>query len=136
MGILQLLNLILLWVFFGYLASYLASKRGRNRLGWFFLGLTLGLIGVLLAFVLPNQKIKKPLTPPPAPRLQRSDAWLKLWYYLDPAHQQQGPLEFPDLAKLRKERQLGDQALIWGEGMKEWRRLCEMPDLLQEIEKA
>lgn len=131
----QLFNLFLFWVFFGYLASYLANKRGRNPVGWFFLGLTLGLIGVVLVLMLPSRKIKK-LAPPPVPRLQRSEVWLKLWYYLDPTHQQQGPMEFPDLAKLRKDKKIGDQALIWGEGMEEWKRLSEMPDLLQEMEKT
>lgn len=135
MGIMQLLNLILFWVFFGCVASYLAKRRGRNPLAWFFLGLFLGVLGILLVVILPN-RLHQPRTPPPLPRLQRSDAWLKMWYYLDPSHVQQGPLEFPDFAKLRRENHLSESSLIWGEGMKEWKQLADLPELVQEMDKA
>lgn len=135
MGIMQLLNLILFWVFFGCIASYLAKRRGRNPLAWFFLGLFLGVLGVLLVAILPN-RLHKPRTPPSPARPQRSEVWLKMWYYLDPAHAQQGPLDFPDFAKLRRENHLTETSFVWGEGMKEWKRLAELPDLIQEMDKA
>ncbi|MCC5831911.1 MAG: DUF4339 domain-containing protein [Chlamydiales bacterium] len=131
----QLFNLLLFWVFFGCIASYLAKRRGRNPLAWFFLGLFLGILGVLLVVILPN-RLHRLRVPPSLPRPQRSEAWLKMWYYLDPAHSQQGPLEFPDLAKHLRENRLTESSLVWGEGMKEWKPLAEMPDLIQEMNKA
>ena len=134
MGLMQLINVILFWVFFGSLSAYLGKQRGRSSLLWFFIGLFLGVFGVLLAVILPRPKQKATINiQPVAPK--RSDAWLKRWYYLDPSsRQQQGPFEFPEFAKLRKEAKLTDVAYIWGEGMQEWKRLSEMPELLSEME--
>lgn len=59
-----------------------------------------------------------------------------MWYYLDPTHSQQGPFEFLDLAKLRKEEHLSERSFVWGEGMKEWKQLSELPHLTQEMDQA
>ncbi len=64
----------------------------------------------------------------------RSDAWLKMWYYLDPSRQPQGPMEFPQLATEWKKRALNEHSLVWGEGMSEWKALSELPEIIQEIE--
>jgi uncharacterized membrane protein YeaQ/YmgE (transglycosylase-associated protein family) len=137
MGIMQLLNLILFWIFFGCIASYLANRRGRNPLVWFFLGLLLGILGVLLAVILPNRLQHKTMAPPSIlSRPQRSEVWLKMWYYLDLAHSQQGPLEFPDFVKHLRENRLSETSYVWGEGMKEWKKLVDIPDLIQEMDKA
>ncbi len=130
----QLLNLFLFWVFFGCLASYFAKRRGRNPTTWFFIGLFLGILGVLLAAFLPKRVVirKRRRVAPPPP--QQSDAWLKMWYYLDSSHQQVGPLEFPVLIELRKQEQVSEKSLVWGEGMKEWKPLKELPDLTKEMD--
>ena len=132
MGLMQLLNIILFWVFFGSLSAFLGKRRGRNPILWFFIGLFLGIFGVLLAVILPTPKRKVPPPFAPAPP-KNSESWLKLWYYLDPSHQKQGPFEFPAFAQLLKEAKLSDVSYIWGEGMKEWKRLSEMPELLKEM---
>jgi MFS family permease len=139
MGIMQLLNIFLFGLFCGVLASYFATKRGRYPLGWFLIGFFLGAIGVLLLFVLP--KVEKSPSRPPQKSLYphlavRSEAWLKMWYYLDPTHKQQGPFEFPDLIKKWKEKGICETSYIWGEGMPQWRRLSDLPDLLKEIDQA
>ena len=134
----QLFNIFLFWLFFGLLASHFAKKRGRRPLVWFFLGLFLGIIsiGMLLLLPKPTQRSSSQRPAPALVPLKKSDSWLKLWYYMDPTHNQQGPLEFPDLIKKWKERGLSERSYIWGEGMPEWRRLSDLPDLIQEIEQA
>lgn len=134
----QLLNVILFWVLFGFLASHLAKKKGRNPATWFFIGLTLGVIGVLLAWLLPAAYPKRSLTsPPPSRPRPKSDAWLKTWYYLDRSHQQQGPLDFADLIKILKRNEINETSFIWGEGMgTEWKKLADLPHILQEIRES
>lgn len=133
MGILQL---ILFWIFFGLLASHIARRKGRDQILWFIIGLFIGAIGVIALLLLPA--VRKPVPMPSIPisirRPQKSDAWLKLWYYIDPTHEQHGPIEFPDLAKLRKEKRISEKSLIWGEGMQEWKKLADMPELIQEMD--
>ena len=138
MAIMQLINIILFWLFFGLLASHFAKKRGRHPLGWFFIGLSLGIIGILLLFLLPKvEKRPQPPQKPLRPALpKRSESWLKMWYYLDPAHAQQGPVEFPDLIKKWRDKGIDEKSYVWGEGMKEWKRLSELPDLIREIDQA
>jgi hypothetical protein len=132
MTILQLLNILLFWLFFGLLASFLAKKKRRNPVTWFFFGLFFGLIGALVLFLLPPVPLKRP--PPTPARPLRSDVWLKMWYYLDSSHQKQGPFEFSDFAKFWKEERFHETSLVWGEGMgTEWKRLVDLPELTQEI---
>lgn len=139
MGIMQLINLVLFWVFIGFLTSKLAKKRGRNPNAWFCIGLFLGLLGLLLLFILPapharKRKNQKPYIPPQLKR--ESDAWIKMWYYLDLNHKQKGPIEFPDLINHLKNKTIKDESFVWGEGMDEWKRLNELPDIVKEIEQS
>ena len=133
----QLLNIILFWIFFGLLCSHLAKKRGKRQLPWFFIGLILGIFGVILVYVLPSKEIlTKPKLQEPA-QLNRNDAWMKMWYYQEPTSKlQKGPMEFPDLAKQWRKKALTDKTLIWGEGMSEWKRVNDLPDIVKEMEKV
>lgn len=130
----QLLNLFLFWLFFGGLASYIARRKGRHPLAWFGIGLFLGLLGVALALILPRPKKKKPKPTAKKALPERSDAWLKLWYYMDGSHTQQGPLEFPDFIKLHQDTSISSTTLVWGEGMKEWKPLSDLPELVREMQ--
>lgn len=138
MGKLQLINIVPFWLIFGALGAHFAKKRGRIPLAWFGIGLMMGIFGLAMLFLLPKIE-KKPLRtltanvmPPP----KRSDSWLKMWYYLDPTHIQQGPFEFSDLIKAWKEKHLSDTTYIWGEGMSEWQRLRDQPNLVRELDQA
>ncbi|MCH9609415.1 MAG: hypothetical protein S4CHLAM45_05560 [Chlamydiales bacterium] len=135
MGIMQLLNIILFWIFFGVFSAHFAKRRGRRPFLWFFIGLFLGIFGVILLFVLPRRPFVAKAAPK-APQLQRSEAWLKMWYYLDPHSKEQcGPFEFPHIAKNWQDKTLTDKTLVWGEGMKEWKHLHDLPDLKKEFNK-
>jgi GYF domain 2 len=133
MGKLQLIYLVICWLSFGFISAYLAQKKGRSPFIWFSIGLMMGIFGIATLILMP--KIEKN-TPPPKPKFnsfKRSDSWLKMWYYLDPQHIQQGPFEFPDLIKTWKEKQINEATYVWGEGMKEWKKLSEQPELLDEF---
>jgi len=58
MAFMVFLFLILgLWLVCGAITSNIASKKGRSSVGWFFIGLLLGLLGILIAALAsPNQE--------------------------------------------------------------------------------
>jgi len=135
----QLLNLLLFWIFFGFLCSYLARKRGKNGFTWFLMGLFLGIFGVALILILPYleakrkpiQVVKPVLSPPPRP----IEAHPK-WFYLDAARQPQGPLGISELSQLWKVQTLSEGSYLWAEGMENWKKIQELPDVFDELKKA
>lgn len=60
---------------------------------------------------------------------------MKMWYYLDSSHTQQGPFELPDLISKWRGNGISENSYVWGEGMGEWKKLSELPELIQEIER-
>ncbi|MCP5469409.1 MAG: DUF4339 domain-containing protein [Chlamydiales bacterium] len=131
LGKMQLLNVLLFSGAMGLLCSHLAKKKHKKPLVWFFLGFFFGIFGLILLYIVPSfskKPAEKRFVPPP--KLERSDAWIKMWYYLDPTHKQQGPFEFPDFIEKVKEKK---ETLVWGEGMKEWKKLSELPEIEREI---
>ena len=131
----QLLNVILFWLFFGVLCAFLAKRQGKRQWIWFLIGIFLGLLGVILILTLPfiekrlrRKRSAKPKVPPP-PR--RHD----LWFYLDSAHRQQGPLPFADLAKEWKDKGIEEETFVWSDGMEEWKHLRDVPDLFKDLPK-
>ncbi|NGX54486.1 MAG: hypothetical protein KR126chlam2_00097 [Chlamydiae bacterium] len=130
----QLLNLLLFWLFFGILSSHLAKKKGRNPRIWFFIGLLFGAFGVALLYLLPlfeKLKAKKAVVQPKPlpPQSQRRE----FWYYLDTTHKQQGPVDFDHLTKVWKSQKIADHSYLWTDGMGDWKKLSELPDLLQDF---
>jgi hypothetical protein len=136
MRIMQLLNLLLFGLFLGLLAARFAIKRGRSPLIWFPIGFFFGLFGIAFLFLIPKvEKISAISALPRGAIPRRNDYCMKHWYYMDYAHAQQGPLEFPDLVKKWKERIISESSYVWGEGMSEWQRLVDLPEVLQELEQ-
>ena len=43
--------IFLIWIFFGVATAVVASGKGRNGFGWFFVGLLLGPVGLILSLV-------------------------------------------------------------------------------------
>jgi len=138
MSILQLLNIAVIWLFWGFLNAHFAKKKGKNPRLWFTLGILFGLLSLPILLLLPKGKLRREApaakkTPPIKAAPKRTDAHLKRWFYLDPEHKQIGPMEFTDLAKVFKEKQLGKESYIWGEGMTTWQQLTQLPELEQEL---
>ncbi len=50
---------VIIWLGFGIACAVIASKRGRNPLAWFFIGMFAGCIGLILVLVLENPKEKE-----------------------------------------------------------------------------
>jgi len=50
---------LVFWLLFGGITAILAHKRGRNGLGWFFVGILGGCFGIVLVLVLPDLNVER-----------------------------------------------------------------------------
>lgn len=129
----------------GWLAAYIAAKKGRSAITWFFLGFFLNIFALLFLIFLPPVSKKaprdksegsftgttidvKPIATeekniePVQPEKQE-------WYYLDQQRQQAGPINFQKLKDLYHTSTINDSTYLWCEGMDEWRKLSEFKNL-------
>ncbi len=49
---------LIFWLLFGVITAAIAHQRGRNALGWFFVGMIGGCFGIVLVLVLPDLKVE------------------------------------------------------------------------------
>lgn len=121
-----------MWVLFGLACAYYAKERGRKPMHWFFIGLFLGIIGLILLFILPSLKNiqKKILTAAAVPPPSIPDKLQKLWYYLDGNNEQFGPMSFTALKRAKDEEKISSQSYVWNEEMDNWKKYEEAIELL------
>ncbi len=50
---------IILWIIAGIICALIANHKGRNVIGWFFIGFFLSIIGIVIALVVSNLKEEK-----------------------------------------------------------------------------
>lgn len=105
-----------MWVLLGFWASHLAKKRGRNPVGWFFIGLLFGIFGVLVLWFLPPLEVVKPMQPVLVPLTPTC----KHWYYVDSDYNRQGPVSAASLKSLFGNQAITTETLVWCEGMSDW----------------
>lgn len=149
----QVILTVCLWLFVGWLTSYFAKQRGRDEMTWFIIGMFLGIIGLFLVFILPSIKSQEEALkiegenalsaaiPPPsllekealegAPTIVLNEWQDKDWYYLDDKNKQQGPVFYTTLKRILSRGQLLSDALVWSEGMSEWKRVSDLPKFLE-----
>jgi hypothetical protein len=144
----MLLSFILLLVIASGTAYY-ASRKGRNPLLWFIIGVLLGAIAPLILLFFPTIKNEQknngmptmtvsqpdpnftPVSPtPPTPAdLKRQDEEGRLWYYLDQDHQQVGPVSIIALRELWNRGLLELNSYVWTDGMEKWEKVDHLPEL-------
>lgn len=103
----------------GSITAYLAYRQKRDIRFWFMLGFVLGIFGILAFFFMPKQPPKEV----PGPTIQGPVD--KLWYYLDGAQQQKGPMSFDALSRALKEKKISLENYVWHEELPEWKLLKE-----------
>ena len=125
----------------GCLAAYFASKRKRSPVRWFFIGLLLGLIGIIILFLMPYGTVEgseaaacgpeaRTIAYTPPVFAQEEPKVVEKWFYLDKQHGQHGPVAVPELKKMYQESQVVQESYVWKEGMGDWKKLSDLPILL------
>src|SRR5579872_3989155 len=119
----QNLITVIIGIVLGIASAYFAKRRGRNVYAWFFIGLFLGIFGLLLLFVLPEKKTETATSPanPAASTASLSDASASPkidpknleWYYLDLEKHQYGPMSLEQLQTAFAEGKLNDLSYVW-----------------------
>lgn len=110
----------------GVLSAYLARKRGRNPYAWFSIGFLFGIFGIFAIFFASAKKKPSPIsTTKSEPVFTIQGPIDKFWYYLDPTHQQQGPMSRDALSAAWKEGKVGLSTFVWHEEMTDWKPLKE-----------
>lgn len=113
----------------GFLSAHIAKRRGRNPSIWFGIGFLFGILGILAIFLMPLPKKKQVPSPPlptsePEPYIDGPSD--RFWYYLDTAHQQQGPMSHNALTTAWKKGEIASSTLVWHEELANWKELQEL----------
>lgn len=147
---------MILWVLMGTATAYLANQRGRDPYIWFAIGMFLGILAMLLVVILPPAKseeeseadqrnkeiierrerqVEEQEKIESAPDLEPQSIETKEWFYLDKERKQQGPFSFYVINELWEGGTLNTHTLVWTEGMPEWKKIQEIPDLNEILER-
>jgi len=110
----------------GAIGAYLAYRRGRNPYLWFGLGFLFGIFGLFAVCFLPFRKksLQKAVlatSQAPEPTIQGPSD--KFWYYLNPEHQQIGPMSLDALTTAWRQEKISLNTFVWNEELPEWKLL-------------
>ena len=111
---------------FGALSAYLAHRRHQNPYKWFLIGFLFGAFGLFAVFFFPQRKKASLPVPEEKPLPTINGPLDKLWYYLDPTHQQQGPMSHNALTTAFREGRISLTTYVWNEELTEWKALQEL----------
>ena len=129
---LKYLLVVFIWALLGIASAVLAKERGRDPFSWFFIGMFLGLFGLLFLFILPNKKIKDEeenlayLEEIVNPKITISENLNKKWYFLDKNKEHKGPFTLKTIEMLIKEKALPENPYIWEESLNNWVRIKDL----------
>lgn len=129
---------ILIWLSIGYITARCAEKRGRNLIAWFVLGILFGLFALIAVFLLPPLTDESPLISVVKDGDEPKEPFLDLhddWFYLDRENRQKGPVSFEDLAVAWDDGIITVDSYVWCESMEEWKKIKDVPDLLENLKK-
>ena len=104
---------------------------------WSIIGFTFTFMGVGLFFLVDFLQKKRlaqqtPITIYAEPEPKEED---KTWYYLDQGQHQIGPLMLRDLEKAWDESVINENSYIWKEGMSQWKKIKELPEIKKDLAK-
>ncbi|WP_201456323.1 DUF4339 domain-containing protein [Chlamydia sp. 17-3921] len=141
------ISFFLFYLVLGCLSAYIAIKKNRNPIGWFFAGMLFGIIGIVLLLILPNlsknnsQNHKTPTTGGNLnilEEIQNSETLEKKssdssdltqapidtekWFYLSKDKQNIGPLSLENLLIFLRDKERHAQENISPEEIWVWKK--------------
>lgn len=132
-------------ILLGIISAYIAFKKQRNPFGWFFVGFLFGLIGIVIAMILPpsdisgnysnpnnsqkleilseevKDKAENTITPP---IFETSD-----WFYLNENKKAIGPFNEENLIKTLLTKENRKEIWIWKKGMTDWQKTTSIASI-------
>lgn len=145
---------VLMWLALGLATGYYAKKQGKNPYLWFFVGLFLGIFGLLLLFIISTlqkrrlqalqrqQKMQtetSQLAPAPSlPSLEScvpAESLRRLWYYLDAESRQSGPMSFDAFERDWQQGKIANSTYVWNEELPDWKPFEEVFTRCSQEEK-
>ena len=134
---------IFIWFAVGMITANLAKQRGRDPYMWFFIGMLLGIFGILVLYLLPivkpgedtGEAKSEVIIVEEVPQEPVQLFHLKDWHCIDTAKEQKGPLTFRELKSLWSEGKLLPQSYVWTEGMLVWQPIEKIPNLKEALEE-
>lgn len=147
---------LILWFLIGIATAYLATQKGRDPYIWFAFGMFFGIFAMIFLVLMPPAKTKEELEIEErnkeiverrekqmeeqekienAPNLEPQSIESKEWFYLDQERQQQGPFSFYVISELWESGRLNPQSYVWSDGMPEWKKIYEIPELHDILER-
>ncbi len=139
----MLLSLFML-LFFGALSAYIAKQKDRDPVGWFLIGVLLGIFSPLILLFLPNASASKNgpkdtqenedrlLEIKPGQLSNLDDYSSKEWFYLH-GTQHSGPFSFLKIQSLWNEGKIQPVTFVWTEGMAEWKKIADLQNLQNNL---
>lgn len=131
------LLLFVLSLMMGFATSSLAKKLQRDPLPWFCAGFFFGLLGLVALLFMPRRKSTKSGYVPPKeilPHVEPEPFKEKLWFYLNHTHEKMGPINYTSLLQAWTEGKVSVKSYVWKEGMANWERIHNLPDLKALLE--
>lgn len=124
----------------GWISSKVAQRQGRNPTFWFAIGMLFGIFGLCFLLLLPLIErnrilLEKKTVVPVSIDNDECDFYNKEWFFLDHRHQQQGPVSFFMMKAKWIDKTVHSLTYVWSDGMDSWKKIQEMPELLQAIQK-
>lgn len=127
--------LMISYTLMGYATASYAARKNKNKSTWFFLGFLFGILALLALFLLPKREEKSSLPPRVEPIAPSSTPYSScLWYYIDEANSQNGPMSFEAFKKAYQSFKLKKDYYVWSELFPDWVVLATQSELLQIIE--
>lgn len=143
----QSLIVLLVQVFSGFIGYYIAIKKNRSPVLWFIIGFFFGLLGILILLLLPEMpKIqnKSPYRNQYSSNSNQQNEILEktiilndeeasCWFFLTDEKQTLGPFSLQTICKNISKKEQPEKTWLWKKGMKNWQRLEEIPEALEQL---